>query len=125
MICSGIAQILKREGTNYRAMSKILLTVVQALLLYGSESWVISDNNMRKLEYFYRRAVMNMNVTHKLEYPDYRTLLLVCGVFPMKTYIQRRRGTLRKYLEENRGELMEKDGKLRRHCKDVNKILWW
>ena len=59
------------------------------------------------------------------EYPDHKKLLLECGLFPINTYIERRRGTLRRYLDENRRELMEETVSVRKHCKDVNKVLWW
>ena len=35
------------------------------------------------------------------EYPDHRILLLECGLLPMNTYIERRRGTLWQSLETN------------------------
>ena len=128
---NGIAKILKREGANAKTMAKFYLTIVQALLLYGSESWVISEKNMRKLESFHKRAVRYMTGSHirkkgeEWEYPDHRILLLGCGLLPMKTYIERRRGTLWKYLKENRKELLEEAGKSVKHSRDVNKILWW
>ena len=37
-----VARILKEEGTNARCMSKFYLAIVQAVLLYGSESWVVT-----------------------------------------------------------------------------------
>ena len=44
--------MLKREGANAKVMGKFYLAVVQLLLLYGSESWTISEQNMRKLTVF-------------------------------------------------------------------------
>ena len=86
---------------------------------------------MRKLESFHKRAMRHMTGTHirkkgeEWEYCNHEILLLACGLFPLKTSIERRRGTLWKYLKENRKDLMEEAGKSRRHCKDVNKILRW
>ena len=38
---NGIARILKREGANARVMGKFYLVIIQALLLYGADSWTI------------------------------------------------------------------------------------
>ena len=59
------------------------------------------------------------------EYPNHGDLMLKCGLFDIKTYIERRRGTLRKYIEENRANLLIEAMKIKRHCRDVNKIMWW
>ena len=41
------------------------------------------------------------------------------------TQRRRRRGTLRKYLEENRKELMEETSKTTTPARNPNKTLWW
>ena len=92
-------------------MGKIYLAVVQAVLLYGADSWIVSTRNMQLLRSFHHRAARYMTGQHikkqgdgTWEYPDHDSLLRKCGLFPMKTYIERRRGTLRKYLEETKEE---------------------
>ena len=110
---NSISRILKREGANAVCMSRFYLTVVQAVLLYGAESWTISKRNMMLLQSFHRRATRYMTGQHILKvgdtwkYPDHNRLLKKCKLFGIETYIERRRGTLRKYLEEYRGELLE------------------
>ena len=64
-----------------------------------------------------------MNTFKKSEKPHHRKLVLKSGHFEMKTYIKRRRETLRKYLDKNGKELMEKPRKAGKSCKDVNKFL--
>ena len=46
-------------------------------------------------------------------------------MFPIETYVARRRGTLRKYLEENRAKMLEEAMAMTAPSKNVNKILWW
>ena len=58
------------------------------------------------------------------EYPDQEKALEECGLFPIEIYLQRRRGTLRKYLEGKK-ELWKRAIGSGRHCRDGNKILWW
>ena len=40
---------MKREGANAKTMAKFYLAVVQAVLLYGSESWTIKKRDWRRL----------------------------------------------------------------------------
>ena len=64
-------------------------------------------------------------VGEKWEYPNHKILLKKCELFPMETYLERRRGTLRKYFEEERVELFNRAKETVRHSKEVNKIFWW
>ena len=58
-------------------------------------------------------------------YPNHESLEKKCGLFLIETYIKRRRGTLRKYLEENRKELLEEALDSKPPSKNSSKILWW
>ena len=59
------------------------------------------------------------------EYPNHQDLLKECGLFPIEVYIQRRRSTLRKYMEECRSELLEQAYNCPRHSRDAHKLVWW
>ena len=126
-----IAAILKRQGANAEVMSRFYLCIVQAVLLYGSESWTVTKRNMKKLESFHNRAIRYMTGKHickegeNWSYPDHDELKEKCKLFSLETYIERRRGTLYKYLQENRKELLQEAEKIKPHSKHVNKILWW
>lgn len=127
-----IAKLLKREGAGAKCMGKFYLAVVQSVLLYGAESWVISNRDMLRLRSFHRRAVRYMNNDHirkvgegQWETPDHSQLELNCGLFSIETYIERKRGTLRKYLEEFRADLLREAEVEARHSQDAHKILWW
>ena len=102
------------------------------MLLYGADSWVIKKADAIALRSFHRRAVRYMTGSHirKLingnwTYPNHETLLKECGLLDIDAYIERRRGTLRQYLETNRLDLLESAEATKKHAKDVNKILWW
>ena len=58
----------------------------------------------------------------KNQYPDQQKLLKKCGLFPIDVYIQRRRGTLREYLEENRKQLLRTAEKVKPHNNNVKKF---
>ena len=112
-------------------MSRFYLTIVQAVLLYGADSWTINNSNMKRLESFHKRATRYMtgkhirNINDSWEYPDHEKLLKDCRLFPISTYIQRRRGTLREYFMKYREELLNETESTSRHCHAANKILWW
>ena len=127
-----ISRILKQEGASAKCMAKFYITVVQAVLLYGADSWTISRRNERKLVSFHRQAVCYLTNTHiqKLEtgtwfHPTHDPLFRKCGLFLMETYLERRRGTLRKYLETYRGSLLRRAENCNKHCFHVGKVLWW
>ena len=127
-----IAKILKREGANAKCMSRFYMTVVQAVLLYGADSWTMTRRDMERMESFHKRAVRYMTGKHirkgrddKWEYPDHEKLLKECQLFPIDIYIQRRRGTLREYFMNYRRELLEEAMKKKRHCHAAHKVLWW
>jgi hypothetical protein len=52
-----IARILSQEGTNAKVMATFYKAVVQSVLLYGSESWVLSEKMMSSLRSFHRRHI--------------------------------------------------------------------
>ena len=93
---------MKREGANAKTIAKFYLAVVQAVLLYGADSWTISQKNLTKLRSFYHQAVRYMTGKHirkigenEWEYPDHGYLLEKCKLFSIDTYIERHRGTSR------------------------------
>ena len=129
---NSIAKILKDEGSNAKTMAKFYITIVQAVLLYGADSWVISKRDMTRLNSFHKRVVRYLTGKHirkhndgNWEYPNHEVLLKECGLLPLEIYIERRRGTLRTYLQEYRADLLEEAEQITKHCKDVKKILWW
>ena len=127
-----IAKILKAEGANAKCMSKFYMTIVQAVLLYGADTWVIKKQDMDRLRSFHKRALRYMTGEHirqkgdnTWEYPDHQDLLKKCSLFPIETYIQRRRGTLRRYMDDCRSELLDKTKLCPRHSRDAHKLVWW
>jgi len=61
----------------------------------------------------------------KWEYPDHEKLLEICKLHPIEKYIERRRGTLRRYFETYRKNLLDSVQKVTPPSKQSNKILWW
>ena len=127
-----VARVLKREGANARAMATFYIAIVQAVLLYGADSWTITDRDRGALERFHKRAVRHITGKHircdaqgEWTYPDHDALLRTCGLAPMTVYIERRRGTLRSYLQECKTDLFREVQTLRPPARDPQRVLWW
>ena len=127
-----IARFLKREGASARIMAKFYITIVQAVLLYGADSWAITKRDLHRLQCFHKRALRYMSGSHirKVDnntwtYPDHEGLLHKCGLSSIEAYLERRRSTLWSFLENYRGELLRQAQRCGKHCKDTKKVLWW
>ena len=59
-----VSKILKREGAEPYQMGRFYVAVVQAVLLYGSESWTISARKLESLEGFQKKAMRYMTGRH-------------------------------------------------------------
>ncbi len=60
-----IRQVLRSENASAFAAARFYQAVVQAILLYGSESWVLSTTAMAWLEGFHIHCAYRMAKEHK------------------------------------------------------------
>jgi hypothetical protein len=60
-----VGNVLRGKNTPPTVAAKFYLAIVQAILLYGSETWVISPQAMARLEGFHIRAAWRMTQKHK------------------------------------------------------------
>ena len=87
---------------------------------------------MDALKRFHKRAIRHITGCHirqkaqgKWTYQDHAALLNQCGLWPINVYIERRQGTLCKYLEENKMELLADMEDLLAPAWDPHQVLWW
>jgi hypothetical protein len=94
-------RILGRDHASPHVMARFYLAIIQAILLYGSESWSLSSDCMRHLNAFHARCARFM--AHKpirrhsdgtWDHPATDTVLQLCGLSPLPTYIAKRKTTL-------------------------------
>jgi hypothetical protein len=50
-----ISRILRREGVNSMILAIFYKAIVQRVLLFGSQSWVLTPNMLKKMEGFHRQ----------------------------------------------------------------------
>jgi hypothetical protein len=104
-----IGRILSREGANEpRTMATFYKAIIQSVLLYGSETWVLTKRMMQNLRSFHQRCARHItgrNIrkdegTGEWICPDSETTLRVAGLWTIEEYIERRKRTVMKYARE-------------------------
>ncbi len=101
-----VGQVLRRENAPPRVSAKFYKAIVQSVLLYGSETWVLSPAAMARLEGFHIRAAYRMAKEHvprrgpqqQWVYPSSEAVLEECGMHTIEHYIDVRRETIAKYV---------------------------
>jgi exonuclease III len=125
-----ICRILSKEGANPKAMASIYKAVVQAVLLYGSESWVLTQSMEKKLQSFHRRCARYITGQHIRQNPDEswtcpssEAVLSTAGLWSIQEYIQRRRSTVKKYVQSK--FIYRQCEESRPLASNPNQIVWW
>jgi hypothetical protein len=100
-----LRRILSREGAKPKTMATIYKAVVQAVLLYGAESWVLSLAMEKKLDSFHHCCAWYITGQHIRQNPDESwtcpasseyVLVIKAGLWTIKEYVRRRRSTVRR-----------------------------
>jgi hypothetical protein len=97
-----IGQVLRSKNATPRVAAKFYKAVVQAVLLYGSETWNLTKAVLTRLEGFHIRAAYRMVEVYRpkrvarnrWEYPKTSDVLEECGMAMIQHYIQKRRATI-------------------------------
>jgi hypothetical protein len=106
-----ISRILLSEGAAPKVMATFYNTIVQSVLLYGAESWVLSKTVESKLKGFHRRCARYITGQHirpndpddldgEWTYPPTATVLEAAGLWPIQEYIRRRRDTVLRFASQ-------------------------
>ena len=125
-----IAGILNAEGANPKTMGYFYKAIVQAILLYGSETWTLTRNILKRFDSFHARVARYLTGRHirQLEdgtwfCPPTTEVLEEAGLFSIGEYIRRRRRTVRPFVRQR---------PLYRAClrskalgTNIAKVVWW
>jgi hypothetical protein len=100
-----LGRILSKERADPKSMTSIYRTVIQAVLLYGSESWVLTQRMELSLESFHHKCATYIMGQHIRENTDGTWMCPVCSevlekshLLPFQTYIEKRRNTITEYI---------------------------
>ena len=126
-----IEKLLKRKEANAKIMGTFYKTIIQTLLLYGSETWVINNTNLQKLKSFHNKCARQMcknNIRYDPEkdvwhHPKTENVLKQCGLLPIEHYIQQRRNTLNHYIKAR--PIYSKCIASKPLQSNVNQLTWW
>jgi hypothetical protein len=105
-IWARVDQALRNKNVSPHIAATFYKAVVQAILVYGSKTWVLSRTALACLEGFHIRAAYRMAKTHKPKqglvrtwiYPRSVDVLQECGLKTMEEYIGIRRQTIMVYV---------------------------
>jgi hypothetical protein len=125
-----VAQILSREGATTSTMAYFYKAVVQAVLLYGSESWVITERMRKAVESFHNRCARFITGEHIRQKPNGEWILppttevlKKCKMRTILEYIERRRQTAKTFMTNR--PIYEACIDSTPTASNVNQKVWW
>ena len=126
-----VGQVLRKENAPPRVSAKFYKAIVQSILLYGRETWVLSTASLARLEGFHLRTACRMAKKHvpwrgphqQWVYPPSDKVLEECGMHTIQHYIDVRRETIAKYVVD-RSILAECQGADRRRGSMPRRWCW-
>ena len=101
-----VSRILSREGASPKVSAMFYKAIVQSVLLYGSETWTITERMRLTLQGFHHRVARRLTgkmprlipATGEWEYPPIGEALNEAGMETIDVYIKRRPNRLAEYV---------------------------
>ena len=100
-----VSKVLDKEGASMRCRGLFYKAVVQSVLLYGCETWVVTDSMVKVLEGFHHRVARRITgrMARRLpsgewHYPSFKKALRKAGLWSMREYIRRRQARVAEYI---------------------------
>ena len=124
------SRVLTREGANPQMMATFYKTVVQSVLLFASETWVLTDRQWKMLEAFHNRCARHITRRHNTpnddgtwNCPDMTETLRQANLKPIQSYIKTRKKKLVTYAEGR--AIYRKCKRITRTPRASHKVTWW
>jgi hypothetical protein len=126
-----LGKVLRGEYASPRICGKFYKSVIQAVLLFGSETWCLTPALQARLDGFHIRAAYRMAKVHRPKrhpdgswtYPASEDVLKECGLQTMSEYVRRRRNSIAEYVATRPLLQTCKDGEPRRGT--PHRLWWW
>jgi uncharacterized C2H2 Zn-finger protein len=127
---SRLSRLLVREGANIRMMARFYLTIIQSVLLYGAETWAITQRQLSLLSSFHNRCVRG--ITRRrikrteegiYECPDMNETFFIANLEPIQEYITRHKERILPYAKTR--ALYRQCVRTQKAPNAANKIVWW
>ena len=88
-----MVRILTGDGVRSRSLAHFYITIVQAILLHGSETWVLSQRSCHQLDMFHHHCARYIMHDHICKLPNgdwyiphSEDMLARCGLSQISTY---------------------------------------
>ena len=125
-----VARILSREGANAGTMAYFYKAVVQAVLLYGSESWVMTQKMWKAVDSFHSSCARYIAGDHIRQRPNGEwvlpptaRVLEQCKLRTVGEYIARRKETVSDFMKSR--PIYATCIKSTPSAGNVNQKVWW
>jgi len=125
-----VSRVLRAENASPKVCGVFYKAVVQAVLLFGSETWKLSPLSLKSLEGFHIRAARRMagmrptkNPDGTWTYPSSKAVLKAVGLKPIDHYIGVRRETIARFIVDRPLFALCRDGERRRGS--TRRTFWW
>jgi len=125
-----IGKVLSSQGVNARTMGYFYKAIVQTVLLYGSESWTLTEGTLNKLRSFHARIARYLTSRHIRPdengtwiCPPTSEVLEEAGLCTIDEYIKRRKETVKRFVLNR--PIYRKCMESRAMSTNVNKVVWW
>ena len=101
-----LSKLLRREGASNQLSARFYMVIVSAVLLYGSETWVITKRIEDLLTSFHNRCARTIGKTYirktgedEWVYPSVEETLKKAHLRPLCYYLNKRRANFKNYAE--------------------------
>jgi len=126
-----VSRVLTREGADPRVCGMFYKAVVQSVLLYGCETWVITPQVLKVLEGFHHRVARRLSGKRprflpredRWDYPPIEEALETAGLYSMRHYIDVRQNTLAENVATR--PIMELCTEAERQSGSSRRLFWW
>ena len=96
-----VARVLSREGASPKVMGYFYKAIVQAVLLYAAETWILTDRSWLALNTFHHKVARYITGKHiqllphgEWKLPRSEEVLEEARLFTMEEYVRRRKQTI-------------------------------
>jgi hypothetical protein len=125
-----VSRILRAENASPKVCGVFYIPIVQAVLLFGSETWKLSPLSLKSLEGFHIRAAYRMagkmptkNPDGTWTYPSSRDVLKAVGLQMIDHYIGARWETIARFIMDRPLFVLCRDGNRKRGS--ARRTFWW
>ena len=125
-----IGKVIKKKSfSNPRVMSIFYKVIVQTVLLYGAETWVLSTHAKNKINSFHHRCLRYITGKHITKegdtwiYPSMASTLSAADLLRVEEYIENRKTTISVYAEQS--DIFHKCLQMEGLSRNGNTSTWW